>query len=64
MTVAGSPAECIERLARYRDAGVTHLLCAIGAGAVESAVVRESMACLAEEVMPALGAAHPRCTSA
>jgi alkanesulfonate monooxygenase SsuD/methylene tetrahydromethanopterin reductase-like flavin-dependent oxidoreductase (luciferase family) len=64
MTVAGSPAECIERLARYRDAGVTHLLCAIGAGAVESAVVRESMACVAEEVMPALGAGHPRCASA
>jgi len=64
MTVAGSPAECIERLARYRDAGVTHLLCAIGAGAVESAVVRESMACLAEEVMPALGAARPQCASA
>jgi len=64
MTVAGSPAECIDRLARYRDAGVTHLLCAIGAGAVESAVVRESMACLAEEVMPALGAARPQCASA
>ncbi len=64
MTVAGSPAECIERLARYRDAGVTHLLCAIGAGAVESAVVRESMACLAEEVMPALGAARSQCASA
>jgi len=64
MTVAGSPAECIGRLARYRDAGVTHLLCAVGAGAVESAVVRESLACLAEEVIPALAAATPQCASA
>jgi len=64
MTVAGSPAECIDRLARYRNAGVTHLLCAIGAGAVDSAVVRESMACLSEEVIPALGATQPQCASA
>lgn len=56
MAVVGDPAHCIEKLARYREAGVTHLLCAVGAGAVESAVVRESLACLAEHVLPALGA--------
>lgn len=64
MTVAGTPAECAAKLARYRDAGVTHLLLAIGAGAVETAVVRESMTCLAEDVLPVLGADAPACASA
>jgi hypothetical protein len=40
------------------------MLLAIGAGAVDSGVVRESMACLAEEVFPALRAAEPACASA
>ncbi len=52
MTLVGSPAECVARIARLRDAGVTHLLCAIGAGAVDTALVRDSMQCIAEEVMP------------
>jgi alkanesulfonate monooxygenase SsuD/methylene tetrahydromethanopterin reductase-like flavin-dependent oxidoreductase (luciferase family) len=54
MALAGSPAECIERLAQYREQGVTHLLLAVGAGAVPLAVAHESMRCIAEEVMPAL----------
>ena len=54
MAVAGSPEECIAALAKYRAAGVTHLLLAIGAGAVPAKIVRESMQCIAQEVMPAL----------
>ncbi len=54
MAVVGSPAQCIERLQAYRDAGVTHLLCAVGAGALAPELVAESMHCLAEDVMPAL----------
>ncbi len=53
MAIAGSPAQCMDALHKYREAGVTHVLLAIGAGAVESAVIRESMHCIAEEVMPA-----------
>ena len=53
MAVVGTPAECIDALQKYRDAGVTHLLCAVGAGAVDTEIVQESMHCLAEEVMPA-----------
>lgn len=56
MTVAGNPEECIEQLRNYRQAGVTHLLCAVGAGALPSEIVRESMYCLAEKVMPAFAA--------
>lgn len=52
MTIVGSPDECVARIQRLRDAGVTHLLCAIGAGAVETSLVRESMQCIADEVMP------------
>ena len=54
LTIAGTPAECLTRMRRYRDAGVTHLLCSIGAGALPTAVVRESLECIASDVLPAL----------
>lgn len=54
LTVAGTPAECLARIRRYREAGVTHLLCAIGAGVLPTEIVRESLACIAEHVLPAL----------
>lgn len=53
MAVVGSPAECVEQLQKYREAGVTHLLCAVGAGVLPTDQVRESMQVIAEEVMPA-----------
>jgi alkanesulfonate monooxygenase SsuD/methylene tetrahydromethanopterin reductase-like flavin-dependent oxidoreductase (luciferase family) len=53
LAVVGDPAEVREKIGRYADAGVTHLLCAFGAGAVEPALARESMALFAREVMPA-----------
>jgi len=54
LTVVGDPAECRDKLRKYADAGVTHLLLAFGAGAVEGAVARESLELFAREVMPAL----------
>ena len=54
MVVVGSPTECIDRLQKYREAGVTNLLCAVGAGALDTEIIQESMHCLASEVMPAL----------
>jgi alkanesulfonate monooxygenase SsuD/methylene tetrahydromethanopterin reductase-like flavin-dependent oxidoreductase (luciferase family) len=56
MAVVGSPAECIEKLQKYREAGVTNLLCAVGAGALDTALIQESMRCIAEDVMPAFAA--------
>ena len=53
LAVAGDPAEVRARIAKYAEAGVTHLLCAFGAGAVEPAVTRESLELFAREVMPA-----------
>lgn len=52
MAVAGTPQQCIDSLERFRAAGVTNLLCGIGAGAVHSDIARESMHCIAAEVMP------------
>jgi len=53
LAVAGDPEDCRAKLAKYAASGVTHLLCAFGAGAVEGAVVRESMELFAREVVPA-----------
>jgi alkanesulfonate monooxygenase SsuD/methylene tetrahydromethanopterin reductase-like flavin-dependent oxidoreductase (luciferase family) len=52
MVLVGSPAECVDRLGQLAEAGVTHVLCAVGAGAVDTHLVRESMEVLAAEVMP------------
>lgn len=57
LAVAGTPAECVRRLAKFQAAGVDRILCAIGAGAAEPAVVEESMRLIASDVMPALRAA-------
>ena len=53
LSVVGTPTECIARIERYHRAGVTHLLCAVGAGALPTEIVRESLECIAAEVMPA-----------
>ena len=62
LAVVGSPAECRDKIAKYAQAGVTHLLCAFGAGAVEPAVTRESLELFAREVVPACRDAPPRAT--
>lgn len=56
MAVVGDPGEVRAKLAKYAEAGVTHLLCAFGAGATDPAVTRESMELFAREVMPAFAA--------
>lgn len=53
LTVVGTPQQCIARLRKYQEAGVTHILCAFGAGALDTATTCESMRLFAEQVMPA-----------
>jgi alkanesulfonate monooxygenase SsuD/methylene tetrahydromethanopterin reductase-like flavin-dependent oxidoreductase (luciferase family) len=53
LAVVGTPDECVEKLAKYQAAGVTHLLCAIGAGAVDADTTRETLDHLARFVLPA-----------
>jgi alkanesulfonate monooxygenase SsuD/methylene tetrahydromethanopterin reductase-like flavin-dependent oxidoreductase (luciferase family) len=57
LAVVGDPGEVRAKIAKYAESGVTHLLCAFGAGAVEPAVTRESLELFAREVMPAFSAA-------
>ena len=53
LAVVGDPAAVRAKIAKYAESGVTHLLCAFGAGAVEPAITRESLELFAREVMPA-----------
>lgn len=53
MAVVGTPQECIAQLRSFEAAGVTHILCGIGAGAVKTEIAQESLHCIAAEVMPA-----------
>jgi len=57
LAVVGDPSEVRAKLSRYAEAGVTHLLCAFGAGALETAIQRESIELFAREVMPAFSGA-------
>jgi alkanesulfonate monooxygenase SsuD/methylene tetrahydromethanopterin reductase-like flavin-dependent oxidoreductase (luciferase family) len=54
LAVVGSPDECLARIERYARAGVTHLLCSVGAGGVPTEVVRESLECIATDLLPRL----------
>ena len=53
LVVAGNPDHCRKQLTRYRDAGVDHLLCAVGAGASDTALTQQSLQILSEQVLPA-----------
>ncbi len=64
MAIVGDPAYCIGRLQALAAAGVDHVLCAIGAGAMPSADVRECIRVLGESVLPHLGVPAPEDTQA
>ncbi|MGC8468863.1 MAG: LLM class flavin-dependent oxidoreductase [Acetobacteraceae bacterium] len=53
MVVVGDPAHCARRFAALRRAGVDRLLCAVGAGALPTALVRRSLAVIARHLIPA-----------
>ncbi len=54
MVVVGDPGHCLRRLRALSAAGVDRVLCAVGAGALPTGRVRESMRVLAEAVLPRL----------
>ncbi|HKK13584.1 MAG TPA: LLM class flavin-dependent oxidoreductase [Gammaproteobacteria bacterium] len=64
MVIVGDPEHCSERLQALADAGVDHVLCAIGAGALPTAQVRASMEVLARHVMPRFAGSEPAVGSA
>lgn len=53
MVIVGDPAHCIRKLRSLQEAGVDHVLCAVGAGVLPSEAVQRSMHVLARDVMPA-----------
>lgn len=53
MVVVGDAQTCIAALQKYKESGVSHILCAFGAGALPHDVTQESMQYFAQEVLPA-----------
>jgi len=52
MVIVGNPQHCIEKLTALQQAGVTHVLCAMGAGVMSSQQTRRSMQIFADKVIP------------
>jgi len=52
MVIVGDPQHCIKKLTALQQAGVTHVLCAMGAGVMSSQQTRQSMQVFADKVMP------------
>ncbi|ACL71826.1 luciferase-like monooxygenase [Thioalkalivibrio sulfidiphilus HL-EbGr7] len=59
MAVVGDPEHCTKRLLALKEAGVDHVLCAFGAGAMETGTVRESMELFSREVLPRVAGSDP-----
>ncbi len=52
MVIVGDPGHCTKRLQQLAEAGVDHVLLAVGAGVMPDEVIQESMTLIAEQVMP------------
>ena len=52
MVVVGDPDECTRKLTRLAQAGVDHVLCAVGAGVLPTEIVQRSLHVMAERVLP------------
>ncbi len=52
LALVGDPAQVRAGITKYAESGVTHMLCAFGAGAVDPVITRESLELFAREVMP------------
>lgn len=62
LVIAGDPTHCRRKLQALHKAGVDHVLCAFGAGVLDSAITRQSMQVFAEQVAPHF-AEPARCAS-
>lgn len=59
LVIAGDPAHCRRKLATLHKAEVDHVLCAFGAGVLDTRLTRESMQTFAEQVAPHFADAAP-----
>ena len=52
MVVVGDPDDCARGFESFRRAGVDHLICAVGAGALDSDVTKQSLEVMADHLLP------------
>jgi alkanesulfonate monooxygenase SsuD/methylene tetrahydromethanopterin reductase-like flavin-dependent oxidoreductase (luciferase family) len=52
MVVVGNPDDCARGFESFRQAGVDHLICAVGAGALPGDVTRRSLKAMADHLLP------------
>jgi len=52
LVIVGNPEHCVKKLKKLEAASVDNVLLAIGAGAIDTEVVKESMQLISDEVMP------------
>jgi alkanesulfonate monooxygenase SsuD/methylene tetrahydromethanopterin reductase-like flavin-dependent oxidoreductase (luciferase family) len=60
LSIFGDPARCLEKVKKYHDAGVTHLLLMFDWGAMPQKTIFHSMELFAKYVMPHFQAADQR----
>jgi len=53
LVIVGTPEHCIKKLKKLEKAGVDHVLLSVGAGAVDTEIVKESMQLINDKVIPA-----------
>lgn len=53
MAIVGDPQHCIKQLSTLQSAGVSRVLCAMGAGALDTQLVQQSLRVMATQVIPA-----------
>lgn len=50
--MVGNPDDFKKRLQTYQKYGITHIICAMGAGVTDTEIVQESMSLMKEKVIP------------
>ncbi len=60
LSIFGDPARCLEKVRKYHDAGVTHLLLMFDWGAMPQKTIFHAMELFAKYVMPHFQAAEHR----
>lgn len=60
LSIFGDPARCLDKVKKYHDAGVTHLLLMFDWGAMPQKTIFHAMELFAKYVMPHFQAAEQR----
>ncbi|MDH3327100.1 MAG: LLM class flavin-dependent oxidoreductase [Gammaproteobacteria bacterium] len=58
LVIVGNPEHCVTKLKKLEAASVDHVLLAIGAGAIDTNIVKESMQLINDQVIPHFRSSH------